>query len=225
MKLLTFVATLHFSSSHFHAFAFNSLPDPLHKPFYFFLTPLFIATHKHTLLSLSLLTAMTRLRKLGAVTATAIAAAYGGAVVLHDPLISASDYGGNSRLEALRKKVHDPGAVVPAREAQQSVLAAASKSNPLDVLVIGGGATGSGAALDAVTRGLRVGLVEREDFAAGTSSRSTKLLHGGTLLRMDYDLLILCHAFAVIDRILVAFLLNKFALMNASLFEIESLRC
>ncbi|KAG2401817.1 Glycerol-3-phosphate dehydrogenase [Vigna angularis] len=122
---------------------------------------------------------MTRLRKLGAVTATAIAAAYGGAVVLHDPLISASDYGGNSRLEALRKKVHDPGAVVPAREAQQSVLAAASKSNPLDVLVIGGGATGSGAALDAVTRGLRVGLVEREDFAAGTSSRSTKLLHGG----------------------------------------------
>ncbi|XP_047178606.1 glycerol-3-phosphate dehydrogenase SDP6, mitochondrial-like [Vigna umbellata] len=122
---------------------------------------------------------MTRLKKLGAVTATAIAAAYGGAVVLHDPLISASDYGGNSRLEALRKKVHDPGAVVPAREAQQSVLAAASKSNPLDVLVIGGGATGSGAALDAVTRGLRVGLVEREDFAAGTSSRSTKLLHGG----------------------------------------------
>lgn len=56
---------------------------------------------------------------------------------------------------------------------------AAGKGNPLDVLVIGGGATGSGAALDAVTRGLRVGLVEREDFASGTSSRSTKLLHGG----------------------------------------------
>ena len=49
----------------------------------------------------------------------------------------------------------------------------------LDVLVIGGGVTGAGAALDAVTRGLRVGLVEARDFGAGTSSRSTKLFHGG----------------------------------------------
>ncbi|MCI81353.1 glycerol-3-phosphate dehydrogenase SDP6 mitochondrial-like, partial [Trifolium medium] len=43
---------------------------------------------------------------------------------------------------------------------------AANKANPLDVLVIGGGATGTGAALEAVTRGLKVGLVEREDFAS-----------------------------------------------------------
>ncbi len=49
----------------------------------------------------------------------------------------------------------------------------------LDVLVIGGGVVGTGAALDAVTRGLRVGLVEMRDYAAGTSSRSTKLFHGG----------------------------------------------
>ena len=49
----------------------------------------------------------------------------------------------------------------------------------LDVLVIGAGVTGSGAALDAVTRGLKVGLVEARDFAAGTSSRSSKLFHGG----------------------------------------------
>ena len=49
----------------------------------------------------------------------------------------------------------------------------------LDVLVIGGGVTGAGAALDAVTRGLRVGLVEARDYAAGTSSRSSKLIHGG----------------------------------------------
>ncbi|KOO47097.1 glycerol-3-phosphate dehydrogenase/oxidase [Priestia koreensis] len=49
----------------------------------------------------------------------------------------------------------------------------------LDVLVIGGGITGSGIALDATTRGLKVGLVEMQDFAAGTSSRSTKLVHGG----------------------------------------------
>ncbi|AFH66258.1 glycerol-3-phosphate dehydrogenase/oxidase [Paenibacillus caseinilyticus] len=50
---------------------------------------------------------------------------------------------------------------------------------PLDILVIGGGITGSGIALDAVSRGLRTGLVEMQDFAAGTSSRSTKLVHGG----------------------------------------------
>jgi len=49
----------------------------------------------------------------------------------------------------------------------------------LDVLVVGGGITGAGAALDAASRGLRVGLVESRDLAAGTSSRSSKLIHGG----------------------------------------------
>lgn len=48
-----------------------------------------------------------------------------------------------------------------------------------DVLVIGGGITGAGIALDAASRGLSVALVEMQDFAAGTSSRSTKLVHGG----------------------------------------------
>jgi glycerol-3-phosphate dehydrogenase len=48
-----------------------------------------------------------------------------------------------------------------------------------DVVVVGGGVTGSGCALDAVTRGLSVALVEARDFAAGTSSRSSKLIHGG----------------------------------------------
>jgi glycerol-3-phosphate dehydrogenase len=48
-----------------------------------------------------------------------------------------------------------------------------------DVLVIGGGITGAGIALDAVSRGLRVALIEKNDFASGTSSRSTKLIHGG----------------------------------------------
>lgn len=48
-----------------------------------------------------------------------------------------------------------------------------------DVLVIGGGITGAGISLDAVTRGMSVALVEMQDFAAGTSSRSTKLVHGG----------------------------------------------
>ena len=48
-----------------------------------------------------------------------------------------------------------------------------------DVLIIGGGITGAGIALDAITRGMTVALVEMQDFAAGTSSRSTKLIHGG----------------------------------------------
>lgn len=48
-----------------------------------------------------------------------------------------------------------------------------------DLVIIGGGATGTGIALDAVTRGLKVALVERDDFSAGTSSKSTKLVHGG----------------------------------------------
>ncbi|KAJ9623655.1 mitochondrial glycerol-3-phosphate dehydrogenase [Taxawa tesnikishii (nom. ined.)] len=54
-----------------------------------------------------------------------------------------------------------------------------SKTEEYDLLVIGGGATGTGVALDAATRGLKVALVERDDFAAGTSSKSTKLVHGG----------------------------------------------
>src|SRR4026207_246586 len=48
-----------------------------------------------------------------------------------------------------------------------------------DVLVIGGGITGTGVALDAAARGLRTALVERDDFASGTSSKSSKLVHGG----------------------------------------------
>ena len=53
------------------------------------------------------------------------------------------------------------------------------EARELDVLVVGGGVVGTGCALDAVTRGLRVGLVEARDWASGTSSRSSKLLHGG----------------------------------------------
>jgi glycerol-3-phosphate dehydrogenase len=52
-------------------------------------------------------------------------------------------------------------------------------SEELDVLVIGAGVTGAGAALDAASRGLKVGMVEARDYAAGTSSRSSKLFHGG----------------------------------------------
>ena len=65
---------------------------------------------------------------------------------------------------------------LPSRASQ---LKALQETPEFDVLVIGGGATGSGVALDAVTRGLRTALVEADDFASGTSSKSTKLIHGG----------------------------------------------
>ena len=52
-------------------------------------------------------------------------------------------------------------------------------AEPFDLVVVGGGATGCGLALDAAARGFSVALFEAEDFAKGTSSRATKLLHGG----------------------------------------------
>ncbi|WP_022882623.1 glycerol-3-phosphate dehydrogenase/oxidase [Gryllotalpicola ginsengisoli] len=66
----------------------------------------------------------------------------------------------------------------------------ALKTTELDILVVGGGVVGTGAALDAVTRGLTVGLVEQRDWASGTSSRSSKLIHGGIryLEQLDFRL-------------------------------------
>ncbi len=57
----------------------------------------------------------------------------------------------------------------------------------LDVLVIGGGITGCGVALDAASRGFRVGLVERDDFASGTSGRSSRMVHGGIRYLRQYE--------------------------------------
>ena len=64
------------------------------------------------------------------------------------------------------------------------------RAKELDVLVIGGGIVGAGAALDAVTRGLRTGMLEARDWASGTSSRSSKLVHGGIryLEQLDFPL-------------------------------------
>ncbi|XP_014905197.1 glycerol-3-phosphate dehydrogenase, mitochondrial isoform X1 [Poecilia latipinna] len=79
---------------------------------------------------------------------------------------------------------------LPSREAQ---LAALQDTPEFDVLIVGGGATGAGCALDAVTRNLRTALVERSDFSSGTSSRSTKLIHGGVrylqkaIMKLDYE--------------------------------------
>ena len=65
---------------------------------------------------------------------------------------------------------------------------AALADEPFDVLVIGGGITGAGVALDAATRGYSVALVEQGDYARGTSSRSSKLVHGGLRYLQSFDL-------------------------------------
>jgi glycerol-3-phosphate dehydrogenase len=68
---------------------------------------------------------------------------------------------------------------------EQSI--AQMKAETFDVLIIGGGITGAGLALDAAARGLKTALIEKRDFAAGTSSRSTKLIHGGLRYLEHYD--------------------------------------
>ncbi|KAI1293560.1 Glycerol-3-phosphate dehydrogenase, mitochondrial [Halotydeus destructor] len=78
---------------------------------------------------------------------------------------------------------------LPSRDSQLKAL----QEHDYDILVIGGGATGAGVALDSVTRGMKTAMVELDDFASGTSSRSTKLIHGGVrylqkaILSLDYD--------------------------------------
>ncbi len=69
------------------------------------------------------------------------------------------------------------GRALPGRRDEHRRALEAAQS--VDVLVVGGGASGAGVALDAISRGLSVAIVEREDLASGTSSRSTKLIHGG----------------------------------------------
>ncbi|KAG5437057.1 hypothetical protein PCANB_001178 [Pneumocystis canis] len=81
------------------------------------------------------------------------------------------------------------------REEQIEKLKAHSRNDgtEYDLLIIGGGATGAGCALDAASRGLKVALVEKYDFSSGTSSKSTKLVHGGirylekAVMKLDYD--------------------------------------
>src|SRR6185369_8557267 len=74
------------------------------------------------------------------------------------------------------------------RRTERQATLDAMVADPLDVLVIGGGITGAGVALDAAARGYRVGLVERGDFASGTSSWSTKLVHGGIRYLPEFDI-------------------------------------
>ena len=80
----------------------------------------------------------------------------------------------------------DP-ARLPAMIDRADALAALAEDE-FDVVVVGGGITGAGVALDAATRGYSVALVERADYAAGTSSRSSKLVHGGLRYLQNFDL-------------------------------------
>jgi len=73
--------------------------------------------------------------------------------------------------------------VIPRADALASL-----EADSFDLVVVGGGITGAGVALDAASRGYSVALVERSDFAAGTSSRSSKLIHGGLRYLQNFDL-------------------------------------
>lgn len=111
------------------------------------------------------------LRRLAIVTAIP-AAAFAGITIYHAP----------PRPTAADRAALAHGGLekVPTRSEQLAKLkAASSEQTALDVFIIGGGATGSASCLDAALRDLKVGMVERDDFASGTSSRSTKLIHGG----------------------------------------------
>jgi glycerol-3-phosphate dehydrogenase len=76
------------------------------------------------------------------------------------------------------------------RHSRAAAIERMTAEEPLDVLVIGGGVVGGGVALDAVTRGLSTGLIEARDYSSGTSSRSSKLIHGGLryLEMLDFGL-------------------------------------
>lgn len=77
-------------------------------------------------------------------------------------------------------KIKPDSRLAPTRAAQlQALRQADSNGAVFDVLVIGGGATGTGIALDCAQRGLKCVMIDRDDYASGTSSRSTKLIHGG----------------------------------------------
>src|ERR1700683_3414010 len=71
---------------------------------------------------------------------------------------------------------------------ERSQALAALADDEFDVVVVGGGITGAGVALDAAARGYSVALLERADYASGTSSRSSKLVHGGLRYLQHFDL-------------------------------------
>jgi glycerol-3-phosphate dehydrogenase len=88
------------------------------------------------------------------------------------------------------------------RRALEVLKASSTAHNELDVLVIGGGVTGAGIALDAATRGLHTAIVEAQDWASGTSSRSSKLVHGGLRYLQMLDFHLVHEALTERDRLI-----------------------
>ncbi|KAF9222993.1 DAO-domain-containing protein [Gyrodon lividus] len=127
------------------------------------------------------------------VTASAISVAGGGYYYLN----SGPAYPASTR-ETRRPP---PPWTPPPRQAMLDALQRSSDKpeEVFDLLIVGGGATGAGVAVDAASRGLRVALVERNDFSSGTSSKSTKLVHGGVrylqkaVMELDYEQYKLVH--------------------------------
>ncbi len=120
------------------------------------------------------------------------AGAAAGGILLQKLFFSADRHAQRTEVHVASVKAGNgvrPARPLPSRREMLSRL----RREPLDVLVVGGGATGAGCALDAASRGLRTGLVEADDFASGTSSRSTKLIHGGVrylqkaIMSLDYE--------------------------------------
>jgi len=77
---------------------------------------------------------------------------------------------------------------------KQNLAKLKKRTKPWDVLIIGGGASGIGAAIDAASRGYKTVLLEKYDFAKGTSSRSTKLVHGGVRYLQNGDISLVIEA-------------------------------
>ncbi|KAI5640684.1 FAD dependent oxidoreductase domain-containing protein [Phthorimaea operculella] len=129
---------------------------------------------------------MSRRRLLAAGCATAAGAAFTAWTIAADD--SPAEWWKPAKVSA--KTERKKRTTLPSRDTQIKNLQA---GHDYDILIIGGGATGVGCALDACTRGLRTACVEADDFASGTSSRSTKLIHGGVrylqkaILGLDYD--------------------------------------
>ena len=127
------------------------------------------------------------LKKIILGTSAATAAVAIGFVVLQSDLHARSNPEDIAAAKRWNNKIISEGISVPSRLSHLAVLSGTSSDSPLDLLIIGGGASGCGCALDAATRGLNVGLVERDDFSSGTSSRSTKLVHGGQITCFYYS--------------------------------------
>lgn len=92
----------------------------------------------------------------------------------------------------IHRQTPDPGSTEPGPVLRKEENRP-EENDIFDLLIVGGGATGAGTALDAASRGLKVACVDRDDFASGTSSKSTKLVHGGVrylqkaIMELDYE--------------------------------------